>query len=305
MTPQDLVASLLHMNEDQGRHLLQAKLPLFSDVALDRLVYLLKKEADRSWTADAQRSFLLSGYLISIGDRTQSKYYHALGLMARGDALRRLDQNQAALPFLDAAGEEFLEISDDVSWARTPIGRLSACLRLNRTTEALRAATAAREIFMRHNKLLRAGQIDVNAAIIHYELGHYDAALRLFDRAIETYQQHGEGVDLNIARARGNKALTLAAQGKFREAVALHEQARTTFSTYGEKEEISVAREELNIADIYAAQGHYSQAILLYNQSRALFLKHEVSFAAAEVAQHMCLCFLYMNRVRDASDLAV
>jgi CHAT domain-containing protein len=304
MTPQELVASLLQMNEEQGRHLLQAKLPLFSDVALDRLVYLLKKETDRSWNTDAQRSFQLSGYLISIGDRTQSKYYHALGLMARGDALRRLDQNQAALPFLDAAGEEFLEIGDEVSWARTRIGRVSACLRLNRTTEALRDAAAAREIFIRHNKLLRAGQIDVNAAIIHYELGHYDAALRLFDRAIETYQQHGEGVDLNIARARGNKALTLAAQGKFREAVALHEQARTTFLTYGEKEEISVAREELNIADIYAAQGHYSQAILLYNQSRALFLKHNVGFAAAEVAQHMCLCLLHLNRVRDASELA-
>src|SRR5882724_9719164 len=218
MTPQDLVTSLLQMNEEQGRHVLQMQLPIFSDVALDRLVYLLKKEADRCWITNAKLSFQLSGYLLTIGDLTHHKYYHALGLMARGDALRRMDQNQAALPFLDAAGEEFLELSDEVGWARTRIGRVSACLRLNRTTEALRDASAAREIFIRHNKLLRAGQIDVNAAIIHYELGHYDAALRLFDRAIETYQLHGEGVDLNIARARGNKALTLAAQGKFREA---------------------------------------------------------------------------------------
>jgi CHAT domain-containing protein len=304
MTPQDLVASLLEMNEEQGRHVLQLQLPIFSDVALDRLVYLLKKEADRCWITNAKLSLQLSGYLLTIGDLTHHKYYHALGLMARGDALRRMDQNQAALPFLDAAGEEFLELSDEVGWARTRIGRVSACLRLNRTTEALRDASAAREIFIRHNKLLRAGQIDVNAAIIHYELGHYDAALRLFDRAIETYQLHGEGVDLNIARARGNKALTLAAQGKFREAVSLHEQARSTFSSHGEKEEISVAREELNIADIYAAQGHYGQALLLYNQSRALFLKHDVGFAAAEVAQHMCLCLLHLNRVRDASELA-
>ncbi|HEY4384680.1 MAG TPA: CHAT domain-containing tetratricopeptide repeat protein [Ktedonobacteraceae bacterium] len=304
MTPQDLVAALIPMKEEQGRHVLQAQLPLFSDVALDRLVYLLKKEADRCWNSNVQLSFQLSGYLIAIGDMTHSKYYHALGLMARGDALRRMDQNQAALPFFDAAGEEFLESSDEVGWARTRIGRVSACLRLNRTTEALRDASAAHEIFMRHNKLLRAGQIDVNAAIIHYELGHYDAALRLFDRAIETYQLHGEGVDLNIARARGNKALTLAAQGKFREASALHEQARATFSAYGEKEEISVAREELNIAEIFAAQGHYSQALLLYNQSRALFLKHDVGFAAAEVAQLMCLCLIHLNRVRDASELA-
>jgi len=129
-----------------------------------------------------------------------------------------------------AAGEEFLEIGDEVGWARTRIGRVSACLQLNRTSEALRDAAAAREIFMRYGNHLRAGQIDVNAAMINYELGQYDQALRLFDRAIETYALHGEDVDLHIARARANKAITLAAMGKFREAVALHEQARATFA---------------------------------------------------------------------------
>lgn len=303
-TPQDLVAALLQTNEAQGRHLLQTYVPAFSSAALDRLVYLIKKDADRCWTTNVQLSFTLSGYLLFIGDLTHNKYYHALGLMARGDALRRMDRDQDALPFLDAAGEEFLALDDEVSWARTRIGRVSACLRLNRMTEALRDAAAAREIFMRHGKLLRAGQIDVNAAIINFELGQYDAALRLFDRAIETYQLHGEGIDLNIARARGNKALTLAAQGRFREAVALHEQARATFAAHGEREEISVAREELNIADIYASQGHYSQALLLYNQSRELFQKHNVPFSAAEVAQQMCLCLVRLNRAREAYELA-
>ncbi len=304
MTPQDLVKTLLTVHEEQGRQLLQAHIPVFSDIALDRLVYLIKKEADRCWNTNAPLSFTLSGYLLLLGDRTRNMYYHALGLMARGDALRRLDRDQDALPFFDAAGEEFLAMDDKVGWARTRIGRMSACLHLNRTTEALKDAGAAREIFMRHGKLLRAGQIDVNAAIINYELGQHDQALRLFDRAIETYLQLGEGIDLHIARARGNKALALAAQGKFREAATLHEQARTTFAAHGEREEISVAREELNIADIYAAQGHYSQALLLYNQSRALFQKHGMGFAAAEVAQQMCLCLVRLNRAHEAYELA-
>ena len=304
MTPQDLVSSLLLKSEEQGRRLLQMQVPLFTDVTLDQLVYLLKKETDRRWTNDAQSSFVLSGYLLLIGDLTHNAYYHALGLMARGDALRRLDRDSDAVPFFDAAGDEFLSVKDEVGWARTRIGRISSCLRLNRTTEALRDATQARDIFMRHNKLLRAGQIDVNAAVINFELGQYDSALRLFDRAIETYLMHGEHVELNIARARGNKALTLAAQGRFREAVALHEQARATFVAQGEREEISVAREDLNIADIYAAQGHYSQALLLYNQSRALFIRYNMSFSAAEVAQQMCFCLMRLNRVREAYELA-
>ncbi|MBO0778378.1 MAG: CHAT domain-containing protein [Ktedonobacteraceae bacterium] len=304
MTPQTLVAALLHMNAEQGRQLLEVHSSVFSENALDRLVYLLKKEADRHWVQHVERSLILSGHILMLAARTHNREYQALGLMARGDALRRMDRDEEALPFFDAAGEEFLALDDEVGWARTRIGRVSACLRLNRTTEALRDAAAAHTIFMRHGKLLRAGQIDVNAAIVYYELGQYDQALRLFDRAIETYLLLGGNVDLNIARARGNKALTLAAQGRFREAIALHEQARTTFLTYGEKEEISVAREEMNVADIYATQGHYSQALLLYNRGRDLFLKHQVLFAAAEVAQQMCFCMLRLNRTREAYELA-
>src|SRR5712691_11370944 len=303
MTPQELLAALPLKNEKEGRLVLQTHICAFDDTAIALLVELIKREADRQWNKDAEVSFNLAGYLLAIGDLVHNKAYHALGLMARGDALRRMDRDQEALPFFDTSGEEFLEAGDEVGWARTRIGRISACLQLNRTAEALRDATAAREIFMRHNKLLRAGQIDVNAAIVNYELGQYDQALRLFDRAIETYLLQGEGVDLNIARARGNKAITLAAQGKFREAVALHEQARATFAAYG-GQEVAVAREELNIAQIYASQGHFSQALLLFDRSRAIFQQHSMHFQAAEVAQQICRCLVRLNRVREAYELA-
>ena len=303
MIPQALVTALLYKDEQEGRRLLYAQVPALNDADTGLLVELIKRESERQWNYDPQLSFVLAGYLLTIGEIAQSKYYHALGLMARGDALRRMDRDQDALPFLDAAGREFLAMGDEVGWARTRIGRVSACMQLNRTSEALRDAAEAREIFMRHGKHLRAGQIDVNAAVINYELGQYDQALHLFDRAIESYSLQGEGVDLHIARARGNKAITLAAQGKFREAVTLHEQARATFARY-ENQEVSVAREELNIAEIYAAQGHYSQALLLFNRSRAIFQKHTMHFPAAEVAQKTCLCLLRLNRTREAYELA-
>lgn len=303
MTPQEIMPALLLKSEVEGRQILELWLPTFDDTTINQLVELMKREADYQWARDSQLSFLIAGHLLFIGDLLHNKYVHALGLMARGDALRRMDRDQEALPFLDAAGGEFLAIGDEVGWARTRIGRVSACLRLNRTGEALRDAAAAREVFIRYGKLLRAGQVDVNAAIVNYELGQYDQALRLFDRAIETYSLQGEGVDLYIARARGNKAITLAAQGRFREAVALHEQARTTFSNH-RSQEIAVAREELNIAQISAAQGHYSQALLLFNRSRVIFQNHSMLLEAAEVAQQTCATLLRLNRAQEAYELA-
>ncbi len=303
MAPQELVAALLSMNEKQGRQLLQKNLPTIDDASLTLLVQLIKREADRQWAKESGRSFMLAGYLLLIGDTIHNKYVHALGLMVRGDALRRMDRDQEALPFLDAAGAEFLAFGDEVSWARTRIGRVSACLQLNRTGEALRDAAAAREVFVRYGKHLRAGQIDVNAAIINYESGQYDQALRLFDRAIETYAIQGEGVELYVARAKANKAITLAAMGRFREAVALHEQARATFANH-QGQEVSVARQELNIALIYAAQGHFSQALLLFNRSRSIFQRNAMPFQASEVAQQTCHCLLRLNRVEEAYELA-
>jgi len=187
MTPQELVTVLLLKSEEEGRQILESRLPAFDDGAVNRLVELMKREADHQWTRDSQISFLMAGHLLFIGDLLHNPYVHALGLMARGDALRRMDRDQEALPLLDAAAGEFLAIGDEVGWARTRIGRVSACLRLNRTGEALRDAAAAREVFIRYGKLIRAGQIDVNAALVNYELGQYEQALRLFDRAIETY----------------------------------------------------------------------------------------------------------------------
>ncbi len=303
MAPHELVAELLSKDEKQGQQLLQMHLPSIDDASLNLLVELIKREADRQWAKESGISFILGGHLMFIGDTIKDKYVHALGLMTRGDALRRMDRDQAALPFLDAAGIEFLELGDEVSWARTRIGRVSACLQLNRTSEALIDAAAAREVFVRYGKLLRAGMIDVNAAIINYESGQYDQALRLFDRAIETYALQGEGVELFIARAKGNKAIILAAMGRFREAVALHEQARATFASH-EGQEVSVARQELNIAQIYAAQGHYSHALILFDRSRAIFQRHAMHFPAAEVAQQTCLCLLRMNRTQEAYELA-
>jgi tetratricopeptide (TPR) repeat protein len=303
MTPNELVALLLQRSEKDGRHILRTYIAPLDENALALTVELIKREADRLWNTQPQSSFVLAGHIMALGEWTRNKSFHALGLLARGDALRRLDRDQEALAVLDASGKEFLAIGDEVGWARTRIGRISACLQLNRTDEALRDAEKAHTIFMHYKKFQRAGQIDVNAAMICFEIGQFDQAILLFDRALQTYALQGEHVALHIARAQGNKAITLAAMGKFHEALALHEQARATFAHHP-GQEVAVAREELNIAQIYAAQGHYSRALLLFSRSRAIFQQHELDFQAAEVAQHICRCLLRLNRAGEAYTLA-
>src|SRR6202790_2096270 len=187
MTPQNLLTTLLHMDESAGYAGLQKQIASLNGDAQQQLIESIKREADRRWEDETHLAYQLAGHLLSIGDLTGSRYAHALGLMTRGEALRRLGRNAEAIKFLDAAGKEFLSVGDEVGWARTRIGRVSASLQLNLTAEALRDAAAAREVFIRYNNLKRAGQIDVNAAIIPFELAPHEQALRLYDRAIETY----------------------------------------------------------------------------------------------------------------------
>ena len=54
MTPQELVADLLLMNEKEGRQILQRHIFTFDDPSIALLVELIKREADRQWNNDGQ-----------------------------------------------------------------------------------------------------------------------------------------------------------------------------------------------------------------------------------------------------------
>src|SRR5438045_8414477 len=123
MTPQELLAALPLKNEKEGRLVLQTHICAFDDTAITLLVELIKREADRQWNKDAEVSFNLAGYLLAIGDLVHNKAYHALGLIARGDALRRIDRDQAALPFFVDVCEDSLAVSDAVGYAAPSLRR--------------------------------------------------------------------------------------------------------------------------------------------------------------------------------------
>src|SRR5947208_15555295 len=117
MTPQELLAELLLKNEREGWQLLQTCMHTFDNSSIALLVELIKREADRQWNNNAQLYFVLAGYILTIGDLRKNKAYHALGLMARGDDLRRMERAEDPLPFFRAPGGELEAAGGEVGLA--------------------------------------------------------------------------------------------------------------------------------------------------------------------------------------------
>src|SRR3989440_1648810 len=112
-------------------------------------------------------SLKLSELLIFFGELTHHTSSHALGLKAKGDVLVQISHYQAALESLDAAGEEFLTLGDEMNWARSRISWMIASAWLGHVEEAIQHATRAREVFLRNGEPYWACQIDINTAVIY------------------------------------------------------------------------------------------------------------------------------------------
>src|SRR6266849_10313588 len=89
-------------------------------------------------------SLKLAELLISYGEYTGHLSSRALGLKAKGDALVQIGHNQAAMEYLETAGEEFRRLGDEGDWARSRISRIAACAWLGRVDDALEEATLTR-----------------------------------------------------------------------------------------------------------------------------------------------------------------
>src|SRR5690349_16419683 len=118
-----------------------------SDEAATVVVERLKQKADRYWYIDYHRSLELADRIITIGERRGDVRQTALGLMARGDALKLFGHSTEAWETLNEAGRLFQSVGDEVGWARTRIGRVYLSTMLNYVSDALADAERARTIF--------------------------------------------------------------------------------------------------------------------------------------------------------------
>lgn len=270
--------------------------------APESLLRGLKDESERQQKIDPHASLRLAEALISGGELAGRPGHRALGIMARGDALRCLGRYEEAVAALDEAAAAFLTQGDRVGWARTRIGWLFVEHCLGRGAAALATLDPARDALVAGGELLRAGGLESNAGWIAYELGRYDEALLRYERAEGLYATVGTPADIRATRVKTNRAVLLTQQGRFADALRLHEEARQAYLRRGDT--VSVLRQDQNLAFAQAARGYYTDALRLYTPVFSAMESANLDSDAGWVALDMIECLLSLNRDTEALDLA-
>lgn len=274
--------------------------PLPDEVA-NAVVERLKQEADRYWSIDPNCSLKYADRITAIGQARGDKIHVALGLMARGDALKFLGKLQEAWEMLEQSGNIYQTSGDEIGWARTRIGRAYLAAKLNYVADAFADADRARLIFIRygeHEKLLR---LNLNLATLHVSLGEEHKALLLYQSALTIAKSLGEAGEQYLGLLNMNMGLAYSDLGNFSQALDSYERARIIYTARNEARNIVI--NEYNIAFIAQIQGRHRDALkLLYSiLERGI---EQFPFEYRAVKRDMTECYLYLNRYLDARDLA-
>ena len=298
---------LRELSLDEGKAYLQEHSAELADHAA--ISALIADEALHQLYIAPLVSLKLAELLIFFSEYLHSTSVHAFGLKAKGDALRFIGHYQASLECLDAAGEEFLRLGDEVNWAHTRISWIVSCGWLGRVEEALREAARAREVFLYHGEQYWACVIDHNTAIIYTRLGRYQDAIALYARMLTVYptltDQSEEFIKRAIAMAKVNQARNLAWLGNFDQAHQFMQQARASFIDL--KETSLMITAEINLADFDYAQGYYGSALRRYYQAGDHLIQGGLEDPILEVRLKLWManCLVKLNRAQEACQLAV
>lgn len=271
------------------------------DAVADPLVEYLKREADRHWWIDANRSLDLANLIVLVGERRNDPRQTALGLMARGDALKFLGQIEPAWEVLEQAGALFRAAGDEVGWGRTRIGRLLISLDLGCVDEALRDADEARARFIArgaHEVLLR---LDLNSGIVFDLLGDYRQALSHYEAALAVAETLDEAGQAYLGALYTNRGYAYSYLGELDRAMADHERAYAVCLARGEAHGAAVA--QMNMAHIEQAQGRYRRALARLHDVFAQVGEHLLLESTAR--RDMVACYLALNRYPEARELAL
>lgn len=269
----------------------------------DELCPRLKDESERYQRIDPHTSLALAEALLTVSNAGGIPYYHALGLLAKGDVIGMLGNSEASIEILDQAGGEFLDCGDEVGWARTRLFWLIASHRVGRGTEALAVVDHARDVLVRRKEWLRVAGLDLNTAYVCQESGRYKQALELYDRAQAVYESLGATATARVGWTKQNKANLLTLLGDFAAALRLHEEARAVFVERGDT--VAVLRQDENIGSVYAGLGYTTRALQHFSDAYSALDAADLDVDAAWVALKMADCYLSLNRYAEAAEVAL
>ena len=272
----------------------------------ERALTAVKNESERLLVVDSAAAEHLAEVLAAGAESANLPHFKALAAMAQGDVRRAQGRYPEAVMLYESAGQACQAQGDTIGWARSRIGWVIASQYCGRGREALPAAERAYGVLAAAGEHLRAGGLSNNMAAVAYQLGEYEEALAVFDRAIGHFERAratvGAVADERIARALANKALPLTLLGRFGEAAELCQTAREIFLRQGEP--VSALRVEHFRASIYAGQGQYTNALRVQADALAAFEQAGLNDSAIQVALDMVTCQAALNHHAEALSLA-
>lgn len=288
------------MDEDIQQLLKSGDIPLLSPEEMRKLAERMKITADQYWGKDVKVSVEIAEKIIEIGRFYAAQDVIALGMMARGDALKLLRRTQEAWDSLEEAGHLFLEVHNLVGWARTRIGRLFICIDLNQPDTALKEAETARQILIQHEKWDRLFMLEMNVGIVHDLQGKFKTALQHYYLA-QDYAPKLENVKARyLSMLYVNMGFAFQGLNQLREALAIYQQSQALMDELGDYAGLALVN--LNIASVLQSQGKYRQALLILHQVLDE-IKARLPSEAPAALRTMAECYLALGRYHDACDL--
>ncbi len=275
--------------------------PVISSEEARRIVEALKDAADRHWRIDPRRSEQLADLIIAIGEARNDTWVRALGIMAKGDAVKFIGSQSEAWDLLEGAARLFEQAGDGVGWGRTWIGRLMVAAQLNRIPEAIQQANIARDIFIRHGERLRQLRVEMALGDLHRELGDHRAAMAYYRTAAATAAQLGEQGEYELRAIYNNMGVAALQSGQLREALQAFEHSLALLTRHGEDAAAVICRN--NIGVTLARQGHLRQALKILSQP----LEHEPVALPLDARTHteQVECLLALNRFQEARQVCL
>ncbi len=261
---------------------------------------VIKEASEQALEVAQEQALVLADTLIEGAVLAGRPDYLALGMMAKGDALRVGGDYPASLRWFNRAAVAFEAQGDTVGWARTRIGWVVSRQKVGEPGDVAREVDRARRVLVAHGELRRAAALDLNVSAVLYELGRYGEALAPYGRALSILRALGDAV--GAAKVVASRGLVLAELGRFTEALDAHGAARRVFAEHGCAQ--LVLQEDMNSAYVLTGQGHYARALarLLHVPERAIACGARP--LAALAALDLAACYLQLNCHAEALEQA-
>lgn len=260
-----------------------------------------KRIADENWYEDPNVSLFHANIIIGIGFIRKDSGIQALGMMARGDAIKLLGRADEAWATLQEAGELYLSVGDEVGWARTWIGRLYVAVDLGCVDFAMQESRRAREILVAHNQLIRCLSLDLNAAYAYLSIGRYQETLEVCWPALKLAEQLGKQGLGYLASLYTNIGCAYTELGQLQDALVFHQRAQDIFKA---EDTLGLITTTLNIVNVALMQGRYRYALEMLHKvdKLATYEQYPKEFLATQ--RFLVESYLALNRYGEARELA-